>query len=248
MCRRRKCGRWTDYLGDPPLVMALLDRVVDSANVQKVRGDFVSQAPSRAESEASLNGLPCPNRFALTVIEHAERRLPLAAATSEHPRHPSTDALACIGAARRPASRPLSVLQAHVPRQPILLALLQRSLRPQHLSLLPLPPSRQCARPLGRLPATPSPRRRPSAPQLRHVHGAPVHRPSNLGASRSQPVALRGQALCQRETQRQGRDTARIPGQRRPGGSRPVHPGRPRQQTGTAILFPVWSPTAAPNR
>jgi DNA replication protein DnaC len=29
---------WTDYLGDPPLVMALLDRVVDSAIVQRFEG------------------------------------------------------------------------------------------------------------------------------------------------------------------------------------------------------------------
>jgi len=29
---------WTDYLGDPPLAMALLDRVVDGAIIQKFRG------------------------------------------------------------------------------------------------------------------------------------------------------------------------------------------------------------------
>ncbi len=30
---------WTDYLGDPPMTMALLDRVVDQTNVIKFGGD-----------------------------------------------------------------------------------------------------------------------------------------------------------------------------------------------------------------
>lgn len=42
-------GDWTDYLGDPPLVMALLDRVVDSAIVQKFEG--LSYRKHRAEQK-----------------------------------------------------------------------------------------------------------------------------------------------------------------------------------------------------
>lgn len=42
-------GDWTDYLGDPPLVMALLDRVVDSAIVQKFEG--ISYRKHRAEQK-----------------------------------------------------------------------------------------------------------------------------------------------------------------------------------------------------
>ena len=42
-------SQWTDYLGDPPLVMALLDRVVDSAIV--VRFDGKSYRQHRAEQK-----------------------------------------------------------------------------------------------------------------------------------------------------------------------------------------------------
>lgn len=42
-------GDWTEYLGDPPLVMALLDRVVDSAIVQKFEG--TSYRKHRAEQK-----------------------------------------------------------------------------------------------------------------------------------------------------------------------------------------------------
>jgi DNA replication protein DnaC len=45
-------SQWTDYLGDPPLVMALLDRVVDSAIV--VRFDGKSYRQHRAEQKQSL--------------------------------------------------------------------------------------------------------------------------------------------------------------------------------------------------
>lgn len=44
-------SQWTDYLGDPPLVMALLDRVVDSATV--VRFDGKSYRQHRAEQRRS---------------------------------------------------------------------------------------------------------------------------------------------------------------------------------------------------
>jgi len=43
---------WTDYLGDPPLVMALLDRVVDSAIVQKFEG--TSYRKHRAEQKQKI--------------------------------------------------------------------------------------------------------------------------------------------------------------------------------------------------
>jgi DNA replication protein DnaC len=42
---------WTDYLGDPPLAMALLDRVVDGAIIQKFKGK--SYRPERAKRTAS---------------------------------------------------------------------------------------------------------------------------------------------------------------------------------------------------
>ena len=44
-------GDWTDYLGDPPLVMALLDRVVDRGNV--IRFDGKSYRKHRAEQHQS---------------------------------------------------------------------------------------------------------------------------------------------------------------------------------------------------
>lgn len=44
-------SQWTDYLGDPPLVMALLDRVVDNAIV--VRFDGKSYRQHRAERKQS---------------------------------------------------------------------------------------------------------------------------------------------------------------------------------------------------
>jgi DNA replication protein DnaC len=44
-------GDWTDYLGDPPLVMALLDRVVDRAIV--IRFDGKSYRQHRAEQKRS---------------------------------------------------------------------------------------------------------------------------------------------------------------------------------------------------
>lgn len=42
-------GEWTDYLGDPPLVMALLDRVVDSSIIIKFDGK--SYRAERAEQK-----------------------------------------------------------------------------------------------------------------------------------------------------------------------------------------------------
>ncbi len=44
-------SQWTDYLGDPPLVMALLDRVVDSAIVIRFEGKSYRQ--HRAEQKQS---------------------------------------------------------------------------------------------------------------------------------------------------------------------------------------------------
>jgi len=41
---------WTDYLGDPPLAMALLDRVVGSAIIQRFEGK--SYRAFRAEQKA----------------------------------------------------------------------------------------------------------------------------------------------------------------------------------------------------
>lgn len=45
---------WTDYLGDPPLAMALLDRVVDGAIIQRFKGK--SYRAHRAEQQAARNG------------------------------------------------------------------------------------------------------------------------------------------------------------------------------------------------
>jgi DNA replication protein DnaC len=45
---------WTDYLGDPPLAMALLDRVVDGAIIQRFKGK--SYRAYRAEQQAARNG------------------------------------------------------------------------------------------------------------------------------------------------------------------------------------------------
>ena len=45
---------WTDYLGDPPLAMALLDRVVDGAIIQRFQGK--SYRAHRAEQKAAGKG------------------------------------------------------------------------------------------------------------------------------------------------------------------------------------------------
>jgi len=44
---------WTDYLGDPPLAMALLDRVVDGAIIQRFKGK--SYRAYRAEQQTARN-------------------------------------------------------------------------------------------------------------------------------------------------------------------------------------------------
>ena len=41
---------WTDYLGDPPLVMAILDRMVDDVIIQRFEGK--SYRAFRAEQKA----------------------------------------------------------------------------------------------------------------------------------------------------------------------------------------------------
>lgn len=46
-------GDWTDYLGDPPLVMAMLDRVVD--RVITIRFDGKSYRQHRAEQNQSTS-------------------------------------------------------------------------------------------------------------------------------------------------------------------------------------------------
>ena len=45
---------WSDYLGDPPLAMALLDRVVDGAIIQRFKGK--SYRAYRAEQKAARRG------------------------------------------------------------------------------------------------------------------------------------------------------------------------------------------------
>lgn len=50
---------WTDYLGDPPLAMALLDRVVDGAIIQKFKGK--SYRPQRAQ-RGPKNGKSRPSQ------------------------------------------------------------------------------------------------------------------------------------------------------------------------------------------
>lgn len=45
---------WTDYLGDPPLAMALLDRVVDGAIIQKFKGK--SYRAHRAKGKPGKDG------------------------------------------------------------------------------------------------------------------------------------------------------------------------------------------------
>ncbi len=49
---------WTDYLGDPPLAMALLDRVVDGAIIHKFKGK--SYRPERGRRKPT-DGRPTPN-------------------------------------------------------------------------------------------------------------------------------------------------------------------------------------------
>ena len=45
---------WTDYLGDPPLVMAILDRLVDDTIIQRFEGK--SYRAYRAEQKAQQKG------------------------------------------------------------------------------------------------------------------------------------------------------------------------------------------------
>ena len=45
---------WTDYLGDPPLAMALIDRMVDDAIIERFDGK--SYRAYRAEQKAKQNG------------------------------------------------------------------------------------------------------------------------------------------------------------------------------------------------
>jgi len=47
---------WTDYLADPPLAMALLDRVVDSAIIQKFKGKSYRDHRAQCKSRQRSNG------------------------------------------------------------------------------------------------------------------------------------------------------------------------------------------------
>jgi len=49
---------WADYLGDPPLAMALLDRVVDGAIVHKFKGKSYRGERGRRKP---TNEKPTPN-------------------------------------------------------------------------------------------------------------------------------------------------------------------------------------------
>jgi hypothetical protein len=49
-------GDWTDYLGDPPLVMALLDRVVDSSIIIKFDGTDQRGQDSLMSGEKKVSG------------------------------------------------------------------------------------------------------------------------------------------------------------------------------------------------
>lgn len=46
---------WTDYLGDRPLAMALLDRVVDGANIQRFKGKSYRAFRAEQKSAAKSN-------------------------------------------------------------------------------------------------------------------------------------------------------------------------------------------------
>ena len=40
---------WTDYLGDPPMTMAVLDRVVDQTNVITFKGDSIRKPKTKSD-------------------------------------------------------------------------------------------------------------------------------------------------------------------------------------------------------
>ena len=45
---------WTEYLGDPPMTMALLDRVVDQTNLIKFEGESIRGEALRKLKKASV--------------------------------------------------------------------------------------------------------------------------------------------------------------------------------------------------
>jgi DNA replication protein DnaC len=49
---------WGDYLGDPPLAMALLDRIVDGAIIMKINGKSYRAHRAQQVTSASGNGNP----------------------------------------------------------------------------------------------------------------------------------------------------------------------------------------------
>ena len=66
---------WGEYLGDPPLAMAFLDRIVDGAIILKINGK--SYRPHRAQP-ASSGGY----KRASKLMEHDRRpQVPLASST-----------------------------------------------------------------------------------------------------------------------------------------------------------------------
>jgi DNA replication protein DnaC len=60
---------WTDYLGDPPLAMALLDRVVDGAIIQRFKGK--SYRAYRAEQQAARSGKRRASKTASTNMRRS---------------------------------------------------------------------------------------------------------------------------------------------------------------------------------
>ncbi len=56
-------GNWGDYLGDPPLSMALLDRLVDNAIILKINGrSYRAEKAKRKKRAAKTQARPAPTR------------------------------------------------------------------------------------------------------------------------------------------------------------------------------------------
>ena len=59
---------WADYLGDAPLAMALLDRVVDGATIVKIEGQILPRAPRQAGRGGSVCGrVDSPGRGGISL-------------------------------------------------------------------------------------------------------------------------------------------------------------------------------------
>ncbi len=48
--------KWADYLGDPPLAMAFLDRVVDGAIIHRLKGKSYRAARSKRAGKSDSAG------------------------------------------------------------------------------------------------------------------------------------------------------------------------------------------------